>query len=156
MSERLTQLAQALELAMRAHQHQLDKGGQPYLAHPLRVAGAMGTEHDATIIALLHDVVEDSEIGLGEILDKFSDLVGSAVWALSRQKGEPYPDYIKRLLKWSKAYPGGEVAVRVKLADLADNLRPERLAAAQAHGADVARLVRKYVRAIATLEGFEW
>jgi (p)ppGpp synthase/HD superfamily hydrolase len=142
---------------MRAHQHQLDKGGQPYLAHPLRVAGAMGTDFDATIIALLHDVVEDSEIGLGEILGTFGDLVGSAVWALSRQKGEPYPDYIQRLLKWSKAYPGGEgeVAVRVKLADLADSLRIDRLVLAQAHGADVARLVRKYVRAIATLEGFE-
>jgi (p)ppGpp synthase/HD superfamily hydrolase len=155
MSERVTRLAQALELALRAHQHQLDMGGQPYTEHVLRVAGAMGTDHDATIIALLHDVVEDSEIGLGEILGTFGDLVGSAVWALSRQKGEPYPDYIQRLLKWSKAYPGGEVAVRVKLADLADNLRPERLAAAQAHGADVARLVRKYTRAIATLEGFE-
>ena len=155
MSERLTQLAQALELAMRAHQHQLDKGGQPYLAHPLRVAGAMGTDHEAVVIALLHDVVEDSGCGLGEILGTFGDLVGSAVWALSRQKGESYPSYIRQLLRWSKAYPGGEVAVRVKLADLADNLRPERLAAAQAHGADVARLVRKYVRAIATLEGFE-
>jgi (p)ppGpp synthase/HD superfamily hydrolase len=140
---------------MRAHQHQLDLGGQSYTEHVLRVAGAMGTDHEAVVIALLHDVVEDSGIGLGEILGTFGDLVGSAVWALSRQKGEPYFDYIKRLLKWSKAYPGGEVAVRVKLADLADNLRPERLAAAQAHGADVARLVRKYTRAMATLEGFE-
>ncbi len=154
-TNRTIQLTDAIILAMQAHQHQLDLGGQPYLAHPLRVAGAMGTDHDAMIIALLHDVVEDSEIGLGEILKTFGDLVGSAIWALSRQSGETYPDYIQRLLKWSKAYPGGEVAVRVKLADLADNLRPERLAAAHAHGADVARLVRKYVRAIATLEGFE-
>ncbi len=154
-TKRLTQLAQAVELAMREHQHQIDLGRQPYLWHVLRVAGAMGTDHEAVVIALLHDVVEDSGIGLGEILGTFGDLVGSAVWALSRQKGEPYFDYIKRLLKWSKAYPGGEVAVRVKLADLADNLRIDRLLLAQAHGADVARLVRKYVRAIATLEGFE-
>ena len=155
MSERVTRLAEAVELAMRAHQHQLDLGGQSYTEHVLRVAGAMGTDHEAVVIALLHDVVEDSGIGLGEILGTFGDLVGSAVWALSRQKGEPYFDYIKRLLKWSKAYPGGEVAVRVKLADLADNLRIDRLLLAQAHGADVARLVRKYVRAMATLEGFE-
>ena len=156
MTNRTIQLADALILAMRAHLHQLDKGGQPYLGHPLRVAGAMGTDHEAMIIALLHDVVEDSEIGLGEILGTFGDIVGSAIWALSRQSGEAYPDYISRLLRWSKAYPGGEVAVRVKLADLADNLRIDRLLLADTHGADVARLVRKYTRAIATLEGFEW
>ena len=45
--------------------------------------------------------------------------------------------------------------MRVKLANLADNLRIDRLLLAEAHGADVARLVRKYTRAIATLEGFE-
>jgi (p)ppGpp synthase/HD superfamily hydrolase len=140
---------------MRAHRDQRDKGGQPYLAHSLRVAGAMGTDHDAMIIALLHDVVEDSEIGLGEILGTFGNLVGSAIWALSRQSGEMYPDYIQRLLRWSKAYPGGEVAVRVKLADLADNLRIDRLLLAEAHGADVARLVRKYARAMATLESWQ-
>jgi (p)ppGpp synthase/HD superfamily hydrolase len=156
MTNRTIQLAGAITLAMQAHQHQLDLGLQPYMGHPLRVAGAMGTDHDAMIIALLHDVVEDSEIGLGEILGTFGNLVGSAIWALSRQGGESYPDYIQRLLRWSKAYPGGEVAVRVKLADLADNLRIDRLLLAEAHGADVARLVRKYTRAIATLEGWEW
>src|ERR1035441_495881 len=139
MTNRTIQLADAIILAMRVHQCHLDLGGQPYLGHPLRVAGAMGTDHDATIIALLHDVVEDSEIGLGQILATFGNLVGLAVWALSRQSGELYPDYIQRLLKWSKAYPGGEVAVRVKLADLADNLRIDRLLLAEAHGADVAR-----------------
>jgi (p)ppGpp synthase/HD superfamily hydrolase len=155
MTNRTIQLVDAITLAMRAHRDQRDKGGQPYLAHSLRVAGAMGTDHDAMIIALLHDVVEDSEIGLGEILGTFGNLVGSAIWALSRQSGEMYPDYIQRLLRWSKAYPGGEVAVRVKLADLADNLRIDRLLLAEAHGADVARLVRKYARAMATLESWQ-
>ena len=156
MSTRMTQFSAAIELATRAHQYKFDLCRQPYLWHVLRVAGAMGTDFDATIVAMLHDVIEDSNIGLPEILDKFSDFTASALWALSRQSGEPYPDYIKRLLKWSKAHERGEIAIKVKLADLADNLRPERLAAAQAHGADVSRLVRKYVRAIATLEGFEW
>ena len=45
--------------------------------------------------------------------------------------------------------------MRVKLADLADNLRIDRLLLAEAHGADVARLVRKYARAMATLESWQ-
>ena len=72
MTSRTIQLADAITLAMQAHQDQLDLGLQPYLAHPLRVAGAMGTDHDAMIIALLHDVVEDSDIGRSRSQAEFS------------------------------------------------------------------------------------
>ena len=59
-------LNKAIILSARAHEGQVDKGGNPYILHPLRVM--MNCEGEAErICALLHDVVEDTDITLEEL-----------------------------------------------------------------------------------------
>lgn len=132
----MDKLEEAIELAASAHSGQTDKGGEPYILHPLRVMLAMKTE-DERIAAVLHDVVEDTpHVGHGDILALFGEDVHAAVFALTRQNGESYPDFIGRC----KANP---IARRVKLADIADNLsRPTSLPD---------HLRARYVRACAAL-----
>lgn len=110
-------LNEAIKLAVDAHAGQVDKAGEPYILHPLRVMQAVFSETDR-VVAVLHDVVEDSStVGLGDILALFGEEVRAAVDALTRRDGEDYFDYVRR----AKANP---IARRVKWADLCDNLRP--------------------------------
>lgn len=110
----------ALELALAAHKGQKDKGGQPYIWHPIRVA--MAVEGDkAKCVALLHDAVEDGEeVSLGEVCARMQSEVANAVKALTKKPGEKYQDYILRV-------QDNELARVVKVADLLDNLDTSRL-----------------------------
>ena len=138
----MTKLTEAIELAAQAHAGQTDKAGQPYILHPLRVMLAMETE-DERVAAVLHDVVEDSQlVGHGDILALFGADIHEAVFALTRQEGEPYPDFLQRC----KANP---IARRVKLADIADNLSPARSASLPD------RLRQRYIAGRAALEAQE-
>lgn len=116
--------SEALLLCITAHAGQLDKAGKPYAAHPIRVGLSCfdGCTQDMFIAALLHDVVEDTHVTLEEIEEKFGACVADAVNALTRRKSESYHQYILRC----KANP---IARRVKLSDIEDNTRPERIAA---------------------------
>ena len=107
-------LAHALKLAYEAHEGQVDKAGASYINHCLRVAEAMTTTKEK-IVALLHDVVEDTEITF-EYLEHegFSEEVVTAVKAITRELEEPYNDYLLRVAK-------NELAYKVKLADMMDN-----------------------------------
>ncbi|WNG24348.1 HD domain-containing protein [Cystobacter fuscus] len=126
-------LEDALELAVRAHRGQLDKAGQPYILHPLRVMARLDTETER-MVALLHDVVEDTpytlerlrELGYGE------DVLG-ALERLTKAEGEDYAAFIERV----RPHP---LARRVKLADLEDNMDVRRLPAVTAKDAE--RLAR--------------
>lgn len=127
-------LEQAIKLAIEAHSGQFDKSGQPYIFHPLRVMLAVegGIER---IVAVLHDVVEDSDVfSMGDISALFGEKVSEAVLALTRCDGENYSEFIKRCAK-------NDIARRVKIADIKDNLRP---------GAP--HLVERYQRALTVLE----
>lgn len=111
----------ALEVAVEAHRGQLYPAPepQPFILHPLRVMFGVrsGT---AQIVAVLHDVVEDSSITLGDLADKgFDKVVVDAVACLSRRADEPYADYIGRVAT-------NRLAREVKLSDLADNLANNR------------------------------
>ena len=75
---------------------------------------AMKDEVDQ-IVAVLHDVVEDSGISLDDIEREFGEPIRDAVDAMSRREGESYPDYWWRITE-------NPIAVRVKLADARDNL----------------------------------
>lgn len=110
----------ALAIAQVAHQGQKDKGGVPYIQHPLAVASKMDTE-DEVIVALLHDVVEDSEYTF-EDLEKegFSDHVIDALKLLTHDPKVPYMDYIRNL-------KDNKLARKVKLADLNHNSQLSRL-----------------------------
>lgn len=107
-------------LAIACHLGRTDKGGRPYLLHPLRVMSRLETEAE-WCAALLHDVVEDGPVTLEDLRERgFSPEVVAAVDGLTRRKGEAYEAYVERA-------GGIPIARRVKLADLADNLDVTRL-----------------------------
>lgn len=120
------QLVEAFKLAFEIHGNQRDKGGDPYLFHVLRVAMAMKTDEERAA-ALLHDAVEasatlEAQVDLvRKIRLHFGDGICKTVLRLTRTQFEPYMDYIRRLST-------DRMAVKVKLADLLDNMREERLA----------------------------
>ncbi|MER9471112.1 GTP pyrophosphokinase [Mesorhizobium sp. M0520] len=127
-------LDQAIKIAVDAHEGQTDKAGLPYILHPLRVMLAQ-SDDTHRIVAVLHDVVEDSKtVGLGDILALFGEEIRAAVDSITRRPGEPYGAYCQR----AAANPIGKA---VKMADLADNLDPKRAAAL------TDSQIRKYVRA---------
>jgi (p)ppGpp synthase/HD superfamily hydrolase len=108
-------LEDAVALAASAHKGQLDRGGQPYLLHPLRVMLRLHEEVDR-IVAVLHDVVEDTSITLDDLRAAgYSEEICTAVDAVTKRPGEPYEDYVNR----AALHPIGR---RVKLADLDDNM----------------------------------
>ena len=103
----------------------MDKAGQPYLLHPLRLMMRVETETEE-IVAVLHDVGEDSQPpqcwGFDELRrEGFSEPVLAALEGVTRREGETCEDVIRRSL----THP---VARRVKLADIEDNLDIRRLA----------------------------
>lgn len=112
-------LEQAIIMASAAHCAQVDKGGLPYILHPLRIMAKMGSEQ-ARIVAVLHDVVEDTIISLEQIERAFGGEIAAAVDALTRRPDEPYMDFIDR----AGAHP---IALEVKLADVRDNMDLSRL-----------------------------
>ena len=109
----------ALNLAYEGHQGIMDKAGVPYIFHPFSVALMMTTEEE-TVTALLHDVVEDTEITLQDLrTEGFPDEVVKAVALLTHDEAVPYRDYIVAVSK-------NEIARKVKLADLTHNLDDDR------------------------------
>lgn len=129
----MASIERALEIATEAHAGQTDKAGAPYLSHPLRVSAAVEGS-DEKIVAILHDVVEDSDWTLERLrTEGFSAAVVAAVDALTHREGEDYFDAIRR----AKANP---IARQVKLADLDDNSDRTRLNALTAK--DEARLAK--------------
>lgn len=115
-------LERAIAIAAEAHAGQKDRAGAPYILHPIRLMIQMDSE-DAMMAAVLHDVVENSVWTLDDLRKEgFSNEVLNAVDSLTHRdkEGEDYWDYIQR----AKSDP---IAIKVKLADLEDNLNPDRL-----------------------------
>mgnify|MGYP000015291418 FL=1 len=113
-------LNKALDIAYKAHLGQIDKAGAPYILHPMRVVLHCQTE-DEKIVALLHDVVEDTPITLEELKTQgFSDDVLAALKCLTKIKGEDYQTFIQRVAT-------NPLAVKVKIQDLKDNMDLSRL-----------------------------
>ena len=110
----------ALEVAMQAHKKQTDPAGFPYILHPILVAEKQ-MEEMATVAALLHDVIEDSDFEFRDLYEfGFPEEAVEAVKALTHKKGEPYTQYIERVKR-------NPIATAVKLADLEQNMDPARL-----------------------------
>ena len=132
----------ALKLCFDAHKEQLDKSGMPYVFHPFHLAEQMQTEV-TTIVALLHDVVEDTHYTLEDLTAMgFDKVVTDALALLTHDNEVPYMEYVK-------AIKGNPVAKAVKLADLKHNSDLSRMDAV-----DEKTLERreKYLKAIALLE----
>jgi (p)ppGpp synthase/HD superfamily hydrolase len=132
---------QALKLCFEAHKEQKDKNGMPYVFHPFHLAEQMENE-ETTIVALLHDVVEDTDYTIEDLAKMgFGEEVISALSLLTHDDGTEYMDYV-RLIK------DNPIAKAVKLADLKHNSDITRL-----DSVDEKALQRreKYLKAIAFL-----
>ena len=110
----------AMRIAYKAHNGQLDKSDVPYIFHPFHLAEQMKTEHEV-IVALLHDVVEDTDVTLGDLeADGFPHDVLEAVRLLTHDRSVPYMEYIAGL-------KDNALAKKVKMADLRHNSDVTRL-----------------------------
>jgi (p)ppGpp synthase/HD superfamily hydrolase len=108
----LTELA--MRIAYDAHHGQVDRAGLPYVFHPYHLAEQMDDE-DSICVALLHDVVEDTDTTLDDLRDMgFPAQVVDALALLTHNPAVPYMDYVATI----KTNP---LAAKVKLADLTHN-----------------------------------
>lgn len=152
----------ALKHAVKAHAGQLDKSGNLYVLHPIAVADAIddplsesfiyAVVPSAIIVALLHDVLEDTKYMLDP--DDFTAEEWEALQLVTQKEGDTYFEYIEKIAAAARA--GRNVAAIVKLSDLAHNLSASR----QAGLGDAARgLEKRYLKARSILWdalGSEW
>lgn len=120
----MSDLAAALQIAIKVHAGQVDKQGEPYLLHVLRVAEAVEWG-DERVASVLHDVIKHSNLTVEEVVaaveqEGFRRRLTGALGALNRSD-ESYVAYIDRIASTEGA--AGHIARAVKLADLRDNLR---------------------------------
>lgn len=136
----------AMRIAYDAHAGQLDKCGQPYIFHPFHVAEQMDDEA-STCVALLHDVVEDSDVTLDDLVREFPSDVVEGVRLMTHEPAVDYFDYVR-------AIKGCPLAQKVKLADLAHNSDETRFAGCEGVTREMLDKRReKYARARAILLG---
>jgi len=139
-------LARAIEIAVSAHKGQVDKGGNPYILHPLRVMMSLDTEQEM-IVGVLHDVVEDSEWTFDVLkTDGFSDEIIEALNSVTKMASEKgtddgYFQFVKR----AKQNP---IGAKVKIADLKDNLDVLRVPEL---GEDDLKRINKYKKSLEIL-----
>lgn len=132
----MSTLERAITIAAEAHAGATDKVGAPYILHPLRVMLRV-EGNEARIAAVLHDLVEDTPWTLEDLrAEGFSEAVVAAVDGLTRRPGEIYLDFCRRAA-------ANRIARNVKLADLEDNLDPERIAALPEESRSLADRYRK-------------
>lgn len=130
----------AIKLAVVAHDGQVDKGGKPYILHPLTVAEFVDND-DLRILAVLHDTVEDTDVTNDDIRSQFGDRIADALDHLTHRQGESYDEYIDRVSE-------DPMAIKVKLADLKNNMDLSRI---QDPKPEDYRRIDKYARAASKL-----
>jgi len=110
----------AIAIAALAHKGQTDKAGAPYILHPFRLMMKMKSE-TAMIVAVLHDVVEDTEWTLDKLRERgFSEEILAAIDCVTNRTGESYEEFIERVQT-------NPIAREVKIADLEDNMNIRRI-----------------------------
>lgn len=132
----------ALKLCFEAHKNQTDKSGMPYVFHPFYLAEQMQTE-ETTIVALLHDLVEDTDYTIEDLTSiGFDKNITDAIALMTHADDVAYMDYVREI-------KNNPIAKAVKLADLKHNSDLTRL-----DSIDEKALNRreKYLKAIAILE----
>lgn len=137
----MNQLDSAIALACKVHAGQVDKSGQAYILHPLRLM-LQFEQDDERIVSVLHDVVEDGGVTFDQLRQLgLSDAIIEAIDCLSKRPGEHYDDFIARLA-------GNRLARVVKIEDIKHNLDVTRLPAL--HEKDLLRIA-KYHKALGFL-----
>lgn len=135
----------AIKISFDAHKNQVDKSGMPYVYHPFHLAEQMDDEY-STCVALLHDVVEDTDITLDDLRrNGFPEEVIEALSLMTHNDDVPYLDYVR-------AMKDNPIARKVKLADLAHNSDLTRLDEVDDKAIE---RVNKYKQAIFILENAE-
>lgn len=116
----MADLERALQIAVEAHKGQKDKNGKSYIFHPIRVMTRCATA-DAKMAALLHDVVEDTDITFDDLKKEgFSDRLIELLKLLTHDPDVSYEEYVQKIAS-------DATAIEVKLADLEDNSDIRRL-----------------------------
>ena len=127
-------IEKSLSIALRAYAGKTDKAGHEYILHPLRIMAKMKSDEEMSV-ALLHDVIEDSDITAEQLLaEGIPTEVVDAVVCLTKNEGEDYQDFVARTKK-------NTLAKKVKTADIEDNIDVLRLAFLD--GTAIAR-IKKY------------
>ena len=146
----MTDLERAIALAVETHSGQLDKAGEPYILHPLRVMFRLSSK-DERIVGILHDVVEDGEVSFEDLKEMgFSPAVTDALKAVTKRPDEEgsdegYQAFVARA-------GANLIARKVKMADLLDNLDVTRLGEISEKDS---RRISRYLRALRYLEKLE-
>jgi (p)ppGpp synthase/HD superfamily hydrolase len=110
----------AISIALEAHKGQLDKGGSPYILHPLAVMNRVETIEEK-IVAVLHDVIEDTEVTIEQLREMgFSEEILKAIGLLTRSKEESYEQFIEKTTT-------NRIARNVKIADIQENMNLSRI-----------------------------
>ena len=136
----------AYEVMKKAHEGQFDKAGVPYIFHPITVASFMEDE-DTTVVALLHDVIEDTDYTIEKLRDLgFTEEQLEAIDCMTHRENENYLDYVRRV-------KNNPIAKAVKYGDLRHNMDLSRI---KNHTEkDFNRIKNKYKRALRILNGEE-
>lgn len=131
----------ALKLCFEAHKEQVDKSGMPYVFHPFHLAEQMTTE-ETTIVALLHDLIEDTDYTIKDLEDMGLDkAVTDAIALMTHADDVDYMDYVRTI-------KNNPIAKAVKLADLMHNSDLTRLDVVDEKAL---KRQKKYEKAIALL-----
>ena len=138
-------LLKTLELVIKLFEGKTDKAGLPYYNHLLKVYANV-SDYDEKIIALLHDVVEDTIITFDDLKEYgYSNNILEALKVLTKKKGEYYPDYIERIIESNNIQ-----AMNVKLADLKHNIDIKRIEEPTIN--DYERINKRYMPAIIKIQ----
>lgn len=136
------QIKTALNLVHEKHFGQFDKGGVVYVCHPLHVSRQVEQTEELICVALLHDIVEDTDVTIQTLIDLgFDQTIVDAIDAITKRKGESYADYLDRVKK-------NDLARKVKLEDLLHNMDLSRLSTITSKDLD---RTEKYIKAYTEL-----
>lgn len=116
----MSTLEKAIMFAIEKHSGQVDKGNQLYVLHPLRVMLKLESESDK-IIAVLHDVLEDTDATIDELKEiGINEVQIETLQLLTKLPKESYDSYIQRIST-------NKIAAKIKIADLKDNMDISRI-----------------------------
>ena len=140
-------LKDAMKVSKKSHKGKKDKIGKPQFDHPSRVMDSVD-ELNEKKVAIMHDVVEDTSTTLKDLRRYGFDVeIVEAVDAISRRDGERYFDYIGRV-------SNNELATKVKIADLLDNMHREHSSPEEKDG--LMKRYRKALRILTEVENKYW
>ena len=137
-------IEKALKLILTHHEGQTDRAGKPYVLHPITVMTYVETDVEK-VVALLHDIVEDTDVTLDHVREIFGDTVAEAVGLLTHLEGDTYTQYVEKL-----AYH--PIARKVKMADMKHNMDISRIPYPKQKDFDRVRKYEKKLRYLITID----